>query len=193
MLLGKPLFAGSGQLAVLLAIRDCRIDSLRETRGSLPKGLFEVLERALSRDPGGALPGGGRASRRRSRAVRLPTRPSRRTSCRPSCAGCSSAPSTDAMVAVRESAGQIRAVVAARGAAATDPPPGSQEITGEYAPIPSHVVTQANERLGPWTFARLVEGIATGHVRRGDMVDYMGRGLAPIESHRGARAASCPP
>src|SRR5580700_8784914 len=51
MLLGHPLFAGSGQLAVLLAIRDCRIDPLREARNSLPKGLFEVLERALARDP----------------------------------------------------------------------------------------------------------------------------------------------
>ena len=51
MLLGHPLFAGSGQLAVLLAIRDCRIDSLREARASLPSGLFEVLERSLARDP----------------------------------------------------------------------------------------------------------------------------------------------
>src|SRR5207302_7197566 len=51
MLLGKPLFAGSGQLAVLLAIRDCRIDALREARKTFPTGLFEVLEGALARDP----------------------------------------------------------------------------------------------------------------------------------------------
>src|SRR5258708_3225454 len=51
MLIGKPLFAGSGQLAVLLAIRDCRIEPLGEMRASLPKGLFDVLERALARDP----------------------------------------------------------------------------------------------------------------------------------------------
>src|SRR6202020_3254687 len=51
MLLGKPLFPGGGQLAVLLAIRDCRIDALQEIRDSLPPGLHEVLKRALSRDP----------------------------------------------------------------------------------------------------------------------------------------------
>ncbi|MGH7271741.1 MAG: serine/threonine-protein kinase, partial [Polyangiaceae bacterium] len=51
MLLGRPLFAGSGQLAVLLAIRDCRIDPLRDARDSLPAALFDVVERALSRDP----------------------------------------------------------------------------------------------------------------------------------------------
>lgn len=49
MLLGGPLFPGAGQLAVLLAIRDARIDRLRAARDQLPRGLFEVLERALSR------------------------------------------------------------------------------------------------------------------------------------------------
>jgi serine/threonine-protein kinase len=34
---------------------------------------------------------------------------------------------------------------------------------------------------GPWTFARLIEACATGQVGRGDKVDYMGRGYAPIE------------
>src|SRR5579864_7991590 len=52
MLIGKALFAGSGQLAVLLAIRDCRIEPLRESRDLLPNGLYAVLERALARDPG---------------------------------------------------------------------------------------------------------------------------------------------
>jgi eukaryotic-like serine/threonine-protein kinase len=49
MLLGGPLFPGAGQLAVLLAIRDARIDRLRAARDQLPRGLFEVLERALAR------------------------------------------------------------------------------------------------------------------------------------------------
>ena len=44
MLLGKPLFPGGGQLAVLLAIRDCRTGALDEVRASLPNGLFEVLQ-----------------------------------------------------------------------------------------------------------------------------------------------------
>ena len=53
--------------------------------------------------------------------------------------------------------------------------------TGEYTPIPSFVETSQQSRLGPWPFARLVEAIATGQIGRGDKVDYMGRGLKPIE------------
>lgn len=51
MLIGGPLFPGAGQLAVLLAIRDARIDRLRAAKDKLPSGLFEVLERTLARDP----------------------------------------------------------------------------------------------------------------------------------------------
>jgi serine/threonine-protein kinase len=58
----------------------------------------------------------------------------------------------------------------------------SDRTTGEYTSIPSHVITQRGESRGPWPFARLVEALATGEVTRGDMVDYLGRGLAPIES-----------
>ncbi len=180
MLLGHPLFAGSGQLAVLLAIRDCRIDSLREIRGKLPAGLFEILERALSRDP---------AARYQSAAALsealAPFDGSPKAALIELAAlvrWVQSKPSTDAMNAVRESAGKIRASVAKREEEAEAELSDSERITGEYAPIPSYVVTQGGSKMGPWPFARLVEAIATGEVRRGDMVDYMGRGLAAIEA-----------
>ena len=51
MMIGQALFPGAGQLAVLLAIRDCRIDPLRASMSVLPKGLFPVLERALAKSP----------------------------------------------------------------------------------------------------------------------------------------------
>ncbi len=51
MIIGQPLFPGAGQLAVLLAIRDCRIDPLRASQGLLPAGLFPVLEKALAKAP----------------------------------------------------------------------------------------------------------------------------------------------
>jgi eukaryotic-like serine/threonine-protein kinase len=51
MMIGQALFPGAGQLAVLLAIRDCRIDPLRASMGLLPKGLFPVLEKALAKAP----------------------------------------------------------------------------------------------------------------------------------------------
>lgn len=51
MLIGRPLFSGSGQLAVLLAIRDCRLDALYESAHLLPKGLLPILEKGLSKSP----------------------------------------------------------------------------------------------------------------------------------------------
>ncbi len=174
MLMGKPLFAGSGQLAVLLAIRDCRIDALRESQALLPPGAYDILERALARDPARRFPSasllaealapfdeGARAARAELGSLVRWVR---------------SAPSAEQLQAVRESAGKIRAAVAARDS-------GEQaERTGEYVPIPSNVLTQRGAKLGPWPFARLVEAIATGEIGRGDEVDYVGRGFAPIES-----------
>ncbi|MFO0659379.1 MAG: protein kinase, partial [Polyangiaceae bacterium] len=51
MLIGAPLFTGSGELAVLLAIRDCRLDPLRAFEPKLPAGLVAVVERALQKSP----------------------------------------------------------------------------------------------------------------------------------------------
>jgi serine/threonine-protein kinase len=177
MLLGKPLFAGSGQLAVLLAIRDCRIEPLREAKSQLPRGLFDILERALSRDPGHRFPNARAFS---DALAPFDTNPSAaRLELGALVRWIQSAPSTDSMQAVRDSAGKIRAAVAARDAMAGF---DSERVTGEYAPIPSHVLTQGGTKHGPWAFARLVEAIATGQIGRGDQVDYMGRGLSPIES-----------
>jgi serine/threonine protein kinase len=172
MLIGKALLAGSGQLAVLLAIRDCRIDTLRDSRALLPKGIYEVLERALLRDPAQRFPSAAALS-----AALAPFDGDSRTACVELGAlvrWVQSAPSEERMQAVRQSAGKIRAAVAAREE--------DVERTARYAPIPSNVVTQNGAKLGPWPFARLVEAIATGEVGRDDHVDYMGRGLAPIES-----------
>ncbi len=51
MLINEPLFPGSGQLAVLLAIRDCRLDRLHANAARIPEGLMQVLETGLARDP----------------------------------------------------------------------------------------------------------------------------------------------
>ncbi|MGD0524269.1 MAG: serine/threonine-protein kinase [Polyangiaceae bacterium] len=177
MLLGKPLFAGSGQLAVLLAIRDCRIEPLREARSQLPRGLVDVLERALSRDPAQRPPNAAALS---AALAPFDTNPAAsRLELGALVRWVQSAPSTDQLQAVRDSAGKIRASVAAREAESGF---DSERSTGEYAPIPSQVLTQGGTKHGPWAFARLVEAIATGQIGRGDQVDYMGRGLQPIEA-----------
>jgi serine/threonine-protein kinase len=178
MLLGRPLFAGTGQLAVLLAIRDCRIDPLREARDELPPGLFEVLERALARDPGARFQSAAAFSRALapfdSRAAAA------RSELGVQVRAVQSAPSAEQMQAVRDSARRLRAEAAAQEVARDDPE--ANRATGEYTTVPSIVVKGNRARLGPWPFARLIEAIATGEVGRGDMIDYMGRGLQPIES-----------
>jgi serine/threonine-protein kinase len=51
MLIGERVFPGSGQLAVLLAIRDVNIEPLRRAGGMLPPGMLALCEKGLSRDP----------------------------------------------------------------------------------------------------------------------------------------------
>ncbi len=51
LLIGQRVFAGGGQLAVLLSIREGDIGPLRAARSSLPAGLFDVCARGLARDP----------------------------------------------------------------------------------------------------------------------------------------------
>jgi serine/threonine-protein kinase len=183
MLLGKPLFPGGGQLAVLLAIRDCRTDALDEVKTSLPVGLYDVLMRALTRDPKARYQTADQfalalkpfaadtkvAEKELSALVRF----------------VQSAPSTDAMTAVRESVRQMRAAGVSAPAATLPPEPVSQgafeRATGEYSTLPSYVMTADGTKHGPWTFARLIEACATGQIGRGDKVDYMGRGYVPID------------
>lgn len=123
MLLGRPLFAGSGQLAVLLAIRDCRIEPLREIKRALPAGLFEVLEVALARSPE------ARYQSAVSFASALkPFEPDVDTARRELgtlIKWVQSVPSTDAMQAVRESAQALKAALHASDGSAK---PASREI-----------------------------------------------------------------
>jgi hypothetical protein len=180
MLLGKPLFPGGGQLAVLLAIRDCRTEAIEEIRASLPAGLYEVLKRALSRDPKARYQTADQFS-----VALKPFAPEPRVGTKELAAMVrfvQAAPSTDAMTAVRESVRQMRAAVPAPPTPAAPESAGAFErATGEYGTLPSYVLTADGVKHGPWTFARLIEACATGQIGRGDKVDYMGRGWATID------------
>jgi len=178
MLIGRALFAGSGQLAVLLAIRDCRIEPLRDARTRLPGGLFEVLELALSREPDARIP---TAEAFRTALAPFDSDPNAsRAELRALVRWVQSASSVEHLQAAREAPPKSRD----RPALPADETKESDEerTTGEYTPIPSFVVLGTGSRLGPWSFARLVEGLATGQVARGDLVDYLGRGLQPLET-----------
>jgi serine/threonine-protein kinase len=180
MLIGRPLFGGSGQLAILLAIRDCRIDALRDARSKLPSGLFEVLEQALKRNPDERI---AAASGLAQALAPFDTNPaSARAELGALVRWVQKVPSFEQMQAIRDSASKLRAQKKAEAEENRDRARESQRTTGEYTVIPSFVVTGAGRQLGPLQFANLVEAIATSEICRGDMVNYMGRGLKPLET-----------
>ncbi|MDB4934821.1 MAG: serine/threonine protein kinase [Labilithrix sp.] len=217
ILLNRPLFPGGGQLAILLAIRDCKVDALQEIRARLPPGLFEVLQRALSRQPASRFPNATDFAQALAPFEADPRLAVREIAARVKWV--QSAASSDQMAAVRESARAMRAVrptseapprapavapaatVKSAPAAARQAPvqraavvselPNelAQDVehemperkTEEYELLPSWVVKENGEKLGPWTFARLMEALATGNLQRGDKVDFVGRGFQDVE------------
>jgi eukaryotic-like serine/threonine-protein kinase len=211
MLIGKALFPGAGQLAILLAIRDCRIDPLREYKSKLPPGLFEVLERALMRDPQARFQDASEFVT--ALASFDPTPEATRKELGIYVTRAQSSESSDAHRSIREGAEQFRAGQASGSAHPLSPPPpapgtelpprrtppplpaaatrrkridelpedDSSLTTAQFAPLPSVVVLENGARHGPWSFARLVEALATGEIGRGDQIAYMGRPMKPVE------------
>ncbi|MBN9162725.1 MAG: serine/threonine protein kinase, partial [Myxococcales bacterium] len=214
MLLNRPLFPGGGQLAILLAIRDCKIDALTEIKSRLPPGLFEVMQRALSRNPAQRYP-----DARSFAAALAPFEADKRLAAREISARVrwvKAASSSDKLTAQRDSAA-MRAATAARPerlpaiqdavppVAVAVPPPlpprpvaapeqleetdleeeedddGDGVKTSEYELLPAHVLKMDGTTLGPWTFARLMEALATGQIDPGDRVDFVGRGFRAAE------------
>ena len=173
MLIGEPLFGGGGQLAVLLAIRDCRLDALGAIRERLPPQLFDVLLRALTRDPDDRF-----ADAQSFADALLPILPGAASSTRElaELVQHASVSRSAELAAVRDST----KLLSARPITPSEEEE-NERPTGEYTTQPSFVRTARGETFGPWTFARLIEALATGKVGRGDDIDYMARGLKRVE------------
>ncbi|HTJ84310.1 MAG TPA: protein kinase [Polyangiaceae bacterium] len=194
MLLGEPLFAGEGQLAVLLAIRDARIDLLRARKDKLPSGLFELLEKALAKAPDARF----QTATELSQALRPFERPSRGAA-RAELSGWASY-TLDTVSAARRLEGAVLEVRALTGLPlvhpTTDPQPASQPMshanpTSQAMP-PSQRKTMPEEVIGcllrskggePRALAlpKLIEQLATGHVAPDDEID-LGDGFHRIEN-----------
>ena len=204
LLIGKPLFPGTGQLQVLLAIRDCNLAPLREVKGRLPEGLLTVIERGLAREPELRFPdastfyaalspfAGGPTDVRRELGLRVTSvqmvpsdahvaavRENSRAT-RPSIEVDPAIPVT-AVAPARESDHSHPALELDLEVAFSDELDPHDRDTGMYPELQSYVHKQSGERTGPWTFARLVEGIATGVIRGTDRVDYLGLGPKVVD------------
>lgn len=178
MILGAPLFSGAGQLAVLLAIRDVRIDTLRSLRDAMPAGLFEVLEKALAKFAEDRY-----ASAKELSAALEPFERADREAMRRELAAW--------VKSARDASGigrQIdRAVTGSSGAPTESEAPPTEPISTPEPPSqrptlqPGEVIHCRIRRRGgdvePLPFAKLVELLATGQVASDDEVD-IGKGFA---------------
>ncbi len=197
LLLGRPLFEGAGQLAVLLAIRDGRIDRLTAIKDSLPSGLFDVLSRALAREP----------AERYQTAAELgealaPFEGERHVRRAELCEWVTWARDTSSLAkklkeSIRESSDRLRAVVppgdlddqaADRARQLDDEPPtalrardrDAEPETLRFDEHPSAVRFARGGVAGPIAFAQVIAMVVTGEVAPDDEVDLMGQGFRRV-------------
>lgn len=182
LLMGRPLFTGGSELAILLAVRDAQVGPFLEITGSLPRGLGEAVEAALQRDPD-ARPASARefaamlrpftesgdaAAPMRKEIGGLITRamsaitPSTRPGGAPS-------KTPSAGVQMLAALADERTPLRAAGEAPDEAPATRDVPTLDY-----QVRTTDGRLLGPWTFAQVVEALATGTLGPLDKVSRSG-------------------
>jgi eukaryotic-like serine/threonine-protein kinase len=195
LLMGRPLFTGVSELAILLAIRDAQIQPFQEAAPSLPRGLVEAVTQALSPD---AAQRTATAEVLRERLLAFQDEP---------------------LPALRRELGEI--VASAMGAEEqpleTTPlhpmdlhaaqgsrrpharirPPGSEAVTGDLPPVEYQVRPSGGSVVGPLTYAKAVEAVSTGTFSPTDRVSVAGGAFRPLsevpELARHIAAPSLPP
>ncbi|HYO94757.1 MAG TPA: serine/threonine-protein kinase [Polyangiaceae bacterium] len=175
MLIGDRVFPGSGQLAVLLAIRDANIEPLRGAAITFPPGLFAVCEKALARHPDDRYASAGELSR----ALEPFEKPTERELRRKLAEWVTWA--RDSSQLARKLEGQIRDSVSRMQAAKSsnsqlravpDLTPGVETL--------SRVRQEGGAMLEDVSFSKLIEMVATGDLSGDDEVALMGADFRPI-------------
>lgn len=188
LLMGRPLFAGGSELAVLLAIRDAQVRPFEERATSLPAGLGAAILAALAADPERRTATAAELARALERFENAP-----RSALRTELAGVVSEAH-----GARKPSGASHAVVRGAEAAAggterptrRPPPPGAEDedesgpATSEAPTLEYFVLTGDQQRLGPFTYAKLVEAIATRRIGMTDGIALGARGrFEPLHAH----------
>jgi serine/threonine protein kinase len=175
MLIGEPIFPGSGQLAVLLAIRDVNIEPLRQAASRLSPGLMEVCNKGLSRSPDARYQSAAELCAALE-PFDLPEAEARRM------LSDWVTWAHDSSTLVRRLEGRIRDSVqrmrAVRLAAAATPPEGiaAQPAPSEDAPkrlsadVVPRVRREGSQQVETVPFPTLLELLATGELSRNDEV-----------------------
>jgi serine/threonine protein kinase len=186
LLMGRPLFAGGSELAVLLAIRDSKVHPFLEFAASLPHGLGEVIVEALAQKP----------ARRHATAELFSSRllpyqtespEALRTSLAKMVLNAAETGHTKLPVQVTPTRTQ------------TNPRALFQQYTENGTPITAdtfpvlpvsgenkqqgpfyEVRTSGGKRLGPWSFAQVVSAVSTGQLGPLDKVSTDGSPAKPL-------------
>lgn len=186
MLIGERVFPGSGQLAVLLAIRDVNIEPLRRASGMLPPGMLALCERGLSRDPDDRYADAGELAQ----AFAAFEKPSREELKKTLAEWVMWA--KDSSELARRIEGQIRDSVQRMQAVRTRSSGSLQAVRGPSqtsvvaarpeppADAGSRVRRTDGHALEQVPFAKLIEMIATGDLSGEDEVALMGEDFKPI-------------
>ncbi|HEY2409509.1 MAG TPA: serine/threonine-protein kinase [Polyangiaceae bacterium] len=183
MLIGERIFPGSGQLAVLLAIRDVNIEPLRRMAGTLPPGTLALCERGLARDPDARFENAAAFAQ----ALVPFERPSREELVKTLAEWVSWARDSRQLARqiegqIRDSVQRMRAVRAASSGsmAAVHTDGGDTEL-----PPPSLNLSSVRRKDGQILlgvpFAKLIEMIATGELHAEEEVSLMGAEFRPIQ------------
>lgn len=184
LLMGRPLFTGGSELAILLAIRDANIQPFLESAHGLPEELQRTITDALARSP----------------ADRIETAEAFRERLTPFAEGEEDALRRELGAWVRECAGHGKSAEgpAAPLAEANEATPVRSEqaeelaastagthrqptpTTADIPPLEFHIHSAEGRSFGPWTYARVVEAIATGELAGEDRVSMDGTAFRSV-------------
>ncbi|HYJ10867.1 MAG TPA: serine/threonine-protein kinase, partial [Polyangiaceae bacterium] len=188
MLIGERVFPGSGQLAVLLAIRDVNIEPLRRAGGILPPGVLAVCEKGLSRDPDDRYANAGELAQ----AFAAFEKPSRDELKKILCEWVVWAKDSSELVKriegqIRDSVQRMQAVrTRSSGTMPAVKGPSQSSVVAQRpdvaqgADVGSRVKRTDGQLVEHVPFAKLIEMIATGELGGEDEVALMGEQFKPI-------------
>lgn len=182
MLIGERIFPGSGELAVLLAIRDGDYERLRERADSLPPALYALCQRGLERRPEARF----QSAAEMSAALRTFELPSPEELCLELAEWVRWARDDGGFF--RKIEGRIRDSVQRMRAArlATSPPvtSGASQLPPSSlspADTAARIRRDGSDLVEVVAFPKLLEMVATGDLGARDEVALMGSAFRPIE------------
>jgi eukaryotic-like serine/threonine-protein kinase len=195
MLIGERIFPGSGQLAVLLAIRDGNFEPLRRRQADIPAPLYELCLRGLAREPSARFQSAAEFEAL-LRPFETPSPEELRTvlSHWVRWAGDSTQLTKSIQGQIRESVARMKAAREAQnsfeppvGVTLSDSPAKLTELSSkglgrprENERIRARVRLSSLHGVEEIPFSRLVEMIATGKLNGDDEVALSGEDLRPI-------------